>query len=198
MYLVGWSRSGSIASVVARMRPDLVKGLIIYEPVLSELLEAGDNPDPPTDAEAPDFTLVSELVENNELNSAVKIFFEQALEREPGEFWTEPTMLQRVVLDNARTLPLNFSQHAPDQPYVDCDFIRQLKVPGLILYGEKTNAPWQYMSKRYADCLAKGKAFAVKGANHDGPFSQPQRVADYIEAFISEAAPDDNAVSKSD
>ncbi len=93
-------------------------------------------------------------------------------------------MLQRVVLDNARTLPLNFGEHAPNQPVVDCDYINTLKVPGLILYGENTNYPWQYMSTRFADCLADGESIAVTNANHDGPLSQPQQVADLIDQFI--------------
>jgi pimeloyl-ACP methyl ester carboxylesterase len=83
-------------------------------------------------------------------------------------------MLQRVVLDNARTLPLNFGEHAPNQPVVDCDYINTLKVPGLILYGEHTNYPWQ----------ADGESIAVTNANHDGPLSQPQQVADLIDQFI--------------
>lgn len=185
VYLVGWSRSGSIISVAAHKRPDLVKGLIHFEPVLYELLNPDTNPNPPSEDDAPDFTKIEELIQQNHLDSAVQIFFERALERQPGEFATEPTMLQRVVLDNARTLPLNFGEHAPDQPVVDCEYISQIQTPGLVLYGENTNLPWQYMSTRYAECLPNGQAIAIANANHDGPLSQPQQLSDLMEVFIS-------------
>lgn len=97
---------------------------------------------------------------------------------------TRPAMLQRILLDNARTLPLNFSAPAPGQPVVDCGYIGEITVPGLILYGERTNVPWQYMSKRYAECLTDSRLVEVENASHDGPLSQPRQVTDYIDAFI--------------
>ncbi len=183
VYLVGWSRSGSITSMVARARPDLVKGLIVYEPVLNELLDPETNPDAVTEGRL-NFSRVADYVEKGDPESAVKVFFETALERKPGEFFAEPTALQRVLLDNARTVPLNFSEPAPNQPVVNCDYIKEIKVPGLILYGENTNPPWQYMSTRFAECMPQGQALAVRDANHDGPLSQPRLVTDHINRFI--------------
>ncbi len=186
VYLVGWSRSGSINSLVATLRPDLVKGLILYEPTLMELLNSEENPSPPPKSEFVDFSKVTSLLAERDEDAAVIEFFERALDRQTGEFKAEPSMLQRVVLDNARTLPLNFGEHGPNQPYVDCEFINKLEMPGLILYGENTNRPWQYMSTRFADCLKTGHASVVKNANHDGPLSQPQQIADYIIEFVQE------------
>ena len=97
VYLVGWSRSGSIVSAVATERPDLVKGIIIYEPILNELLDPEFNPNPPLNADSPDFSKVGEYVDKKDLDAAVKTFFEKALERPAGGFQMEPTMLQRVV-----------------------------------------------------------------------------------------------------
>ncbi len=184
VFLVGWSRSGAIISAVARLRPDLVKGIIQYEPVLGELLDRDE--DLASLSNSPDFSGVKKLIEQQDLNAGAMQFFERALERNAGEFKTEPTMLQKVVLDNARTLPLNFGEHAPDQPIVDCKYINKLEVPGLVLFGERTNTAWQDMSRRYSDCLKKGKLVVVKNANHDGPLSQPQSIADYISDFIED------------
>lgn len=67
---------------------------------------------------------------------------------------------------------------------VDCDFIQTIPVPGLILYGENTNFAWQYMSKKYAECLTNGLSIAISAATHNGPVSQHQEVAHHILAFI--------------
>lgn len=183
-YVVGWSRSGATLSALARRHPDLLRGIIIYEPVLYELLDGTRNPDPPAAEEGPDFSGVQAHLERHDEEGAVQEFFESALELNTGEFLTQPAMLQRIVLDNARTVPLNFSKPAPDQPVVDCDYIREITVPGLILYGEKTNTPWQYMAKRYADCLPESQIAEIENANHDGPLSRPRQVTDHIDMFI--------------
>lgn len=184
VYLVGWSRSGAITSALARERPDLVRGIINYEPTTYELLYEKNNPDIPSEDQWPDFSEVSRLAESGDLEAAVKLYFEKALERGSGEFEIEPTVLQQVVLDNARTVPLIFSEPAADQPYVDCKFIGDIELPGLVLYGSRTNAAWQYISRRYADCLTNGQIKPVRNANHDGPISQPQQIAEYIHEFI--------------
>lgn len=182
VYVVGWSSSGDTVSALARARPDLLRGIIIFEPVNDELIDPTKNPDPPKE-EGLDFSRVQTRLEEQDIDGAVIALFETVLEKSTGEFQTEPAMLQRIVLDNARTVPVDVS---PNQPVVDCEYVKEITIPGLILYGETTNTTWQYMSKRYADCLPNSEISEVKNANHDGPLSQPQQLADLIDTFIQE------------
>lgn len=185
-YVVGWSSSADAISALARTRPDLLRGLIIYEPVIDALIDPTSNPEPPPEDEGLDFSGVLAKLDAQDIDGAAAVLFETVLEKNPGEFQTEPSMLQRIVLDNARTVPVDM---APDQPVVDCDFLKEIIVPGLILYGETTNPPWQYMSKRYADCLPDSERVEVKNANHDGPLSQPEQVVERIDTFIRKLRP---------
>lgn len=184
--LVGWSRGVQPAVMVARSRPDLVSKLVLYEGTVTEL-----DPENGPEVEANSGKALQEkkmmaAIEQGDYQEAVKWLFEIALQHPPNTFEIQPTALQKVVLDNARTLTQLFPEVPSDRPEFNCDYYSTVNTPALVIHGENTDPWWQYESETMADCLPDGKLEILAGATHDGPLSRPQELTELISDYIAD------------
>lgn len=184
--LVGWSRGVQPAVMVARSRPDLISKLVLYEGTVTEL-DPPDSSDVSRSAEhAKQVTEMQTAVEEGDYLKAVKPLFEIALQYPPNTFEIQPTALQRVILDNSRTLIQLFDDPLIEQPNFNCDYYSAIEIPALVVHGEHTDPFWQFESETMAECIPNAKLHVLSGATHDGPLSQPQALTEIISGYIAE------------
>ncbi|MEE9321465.1 MAG: alpha/beta hydrolase [Granulosicoccus sp.] len=185
VFLVSWSAGARAASIAAINRPDLVQGIVHFEPVFDTLADLDDNetPDEARDKHYGGFSRVGEYLTTDNPDSAVKAFLETVFELRPGQFETEVMPIRMVVLDSARTLPLMFDSDSPGPP-ITCDYLAGLNTPTLVVHGTKTNQWWQYLSRRYAECAPNATLKTISGVNHAGPIRKPDVLFALISEFI--------------
>lgn len=175
VHLVSWSNSGKTVAILGATRPELIKSITQFEPVVSnKIMEGVDEAVEPGKSFAAGWAPVGEALKNNDQHEAARKMIEHVFEMQSGEFTSIPTENQQIALDNARTIPLIFNDITND--LYTCDYIGRVKAPTIIVAGEKTNKWWQLMAKRVAECHDNGQLVSMAGVNHSGP------VAD-VEAF---------------
>jgi len=182
--LVTWSSSGSIATMLTLDRPDLVNGIVNYEPNTIDYDDTTDSDYPLAERDRflGTFGRFLKMLENGNEEDATKAFMETAFEKQPGEFESELMAIRRVVIDSARVLPVQFSA-TRDNRNISCEDISKIEAPVLILTGSLTNDYWQYRAKRYAECAPNSKLEVIEGVNHAGPIRVPKKVFARIDAF---------------
>ena len=130
VHLVGWSRGGSVALGAANARPDLVKKLVLMEPVISSLLpqpNATGKPDPTRVR----LEAVAAYYEKGDIEGGLQYFVDDI--NGPGT-WTRRTDEQRqLARDNAWTLVRQIT----DMDAVTPDDLRKMRMPVLLLGGER-------------------------------------------------------------
>jgi esterase len=130
VHLVGWSRGGSVALGAADTRPDLVKKLVLMEPVISSLLpqaSATGKPDPTRVR----LEAVAAYYERGDIEGGLQYFVDDI--NGPGT-WTRRTEEQRqLARDNAWTLVRQIT----DTDAVTRDDLRKMRMPVLLVGGER-------------------------------------------------------------
>lgn len=175
VHLVSWSNGGKTVAVLGATRPELIKSITQFEPVLSgKIMEGIEEAVEPGESFSAGWVPVGASLESNDQHEAARRMFEHVFEMQPGGFASIPAENQQIVLDNARTIPLIFNDVTDD--LYTCDYVGKTTAPTTVVVGEQTNKWWQLMSKEVAECHENGQLITMAGVNHIGP------VAD-VEAF---------------
>lgn len=187
VFLVSWSAGARAVSIAAAKRPDLVQGIVNYEPVVDTIADLDDDEAPiaARDKHYGGFGRVGEYLTKEDAESAVKAFLEVVFELHPGQFETEIMPIRMVVLDSTRTLPFILEGISPGPP-ITCEYLAKMKTPTLVVHGTKTNKWWQYLSKRYAECAPNVELQTISGVNHAGPIRKPGVLFALISTFIDQ------------
>jgi len=185
--LVTWSSGSPISTLFALRRPDLVKGLVLYEPNTLNVDDESESDYPHAEKKRflGNFKRIFEHLEVGETESATKAFLETVFENHPGEFETELMAIRRVVLDNVNSVPLRFMEGGEPDVKITCKDLAKLEVPALVLTGENTNEFWQYRARKYNECAPDSTIVSVPGVNHAGPIRVPHEIFSHIDRFIS-------------
>jgi pimeloyl-ACP methyl ester carboxylesterase len=180
--LAGWSYGGSTAVVTALRHPDLVRGLFVNEPpLLSTLTSAADRAMVAQDLQG--WAPIREELKAGRNHQAAKLFADWA-NNQPGYFDAMPAALQTMVLDNARTLPLQLTQTAPVP--VSCEQLGQLQVPAVVTRGELGMAHLRAVAQAVSGCLPKATLITFSGARHGANIEMPERFNEALLAFLAD------------
>ena len=184
--LVTWSSGSPISSLVAMNRPDLVAGVVLYEPNTLDIDDESDSDYPSAGKQRflGTFKRIFKHLEDGDPESATKAFLETVFENTASEFETELMAIQRVVLDNVKTVPLHFSSNSPEDVKFTCNDLAKIDVPVLVLFGEQTNEYWQYRARRYSECATHAAISEIEGVNHAGPIRVPDKIFSHINQFV--------------
>jgi pimeloyl-ACP methyl ester carboxylesterase len=130
VHLVGWSRGGSVVLGAARKRPDLIKKLVLLEPVISTLLP------PAGPAGAPDpahqrLEAVRAYYEKGDIEGGLQYFVDDI--NGPGTWLRRTDEQRQLARDNAWTLVRQIT----DQDAVTPDDLREMRMPVLLAGGER-------------------------------------------------------------
>ncbi|MEZ5480160.1 MAG: alpha/beta hydrolase [Thiolinea sp.] len=134
VHIVAWSSGSHIALRAAQKSPQSIRAIFMYEPVVPSYVEneqtlqmIGE------DAHQMVGPAVKQLEEHN-MNRAAELFLD-GVANQPGYFKALDEHSQRIVLDNARMLPLMLNGGEQDAP-ISCKQLKDLKPKIFVAYGE--------------------------------------------------------------
>jgi esterase len=158
VYLVGHSRGGSVAAGAARMRPDLVKKLVLLEPVLARLAgPAGAGAAGAREARA---KAVAELFGRGDIEGGLAHFIDDT--NGPGTWKRIPEEERRLARDNAWTLVANTTE----VDTLACDDLRGVTMPVLLVESEKVTRPRKAVLDAAAKCFPAATRATIPDAGH--------------------------------
>lgn len=189
VHLVGLSYGGLIAAMVATKEPQLIRTLTLAEPALFSLL-----------AEFPDGKAALEqwsagaapmlaALKSGDTIGATKQLVSLVSGESAENFDRVPAELRQIVTDNARTLPLLFAAPPGSVP---CDTLRGVKVPTLIVRGQRTPEFFTKTNEIAGRCIAGSRQVVVSGASHANSYDNPSEfnrlVLDFIDQPVKKTA----------
>lgn len=184
VHLVGWSYGGLVATTAAIANPSLVRTLILYEASVGSVLPA-DSPEGKA-AREDRFKMFGPAIAATKASDpvkAIRVMYEAVYQLPPGGFEQLPQASQKVVLDNARTMPLLFA--APPPPAITCDVLKSFTQPALVIRGEKTQPFYALTTDAIAKCVPGAQRVVIQNVNHDGPARDPAAFTGAIFDFLS-------------
>ena len=188
VHLVSWSSGVRTALAATVKRPDLIKSAIHFEPVENNVMLG--SPDFETIEKLQSdwragYKAVVEQLQRRDEEGALQEMVEHVFEMDDGGYAKEREPLREVFRQNARTLPVTFSRR-DEKIKLTCDYVSQVKIPTLIVYGEKTHEYWKLMAARFAECLPNSTLASVKGSNHYTPIEKIDEFSQLIIGFADE------------
>jgi pimeloyl-ACP methyl ester carboxylesterase len=184
VHLVGLSSGGRLVTLVALQYPDLVRSLTVLEPPIDELL--GDLPEaqPVRDAWRKAFEPIRKAAQAGEAIQATKLFFELANYQGAGTFDTQPEAFRQMILDNARTVPLQLSASRP--PALSCATLGGVKAPTLVVGGEQTPRYLALINEVVVQCIPGSRLVVIPQATHLMSHQNPAAFNEALLHFLAQ------------
>jgi pimeloyl-ACP methyl ester carboxylesterase len=181
-HLVGLSYGGLLAAMAAVKAPRQIRTLTLAEPALFSLL--GERPDglPVLERWSQASEPMIAALKANDNAGAIRLLAALVAGGGPDHFDTLPAPFRQILSDNARTLPLLFN--APP-PAVTCDMLRGVKVPTLIVRGERTPEFFSKINEAVAACIAGSTSAVVPKASHASSFDNPAEFNRVVLGFLA-------------
>lgn len=184
VYLVTWSYSGQIVPLMALEHPELVRGMVHYEPHVPSLVaELPEARQAAIEEEGKKYGPAMEALEADDDVEATKLFIEAVFQRPSGGFEQEPEYMRTIWLDNARTVPLWV---AMTPPAISCEDLATIEQPTLILKGEHADIFFESVADTMAECQPQAEVQVIPGVNHDGTFNAVEEVTAVLLDFLAE------------
>jgi pimeloyl-ACP methyl ester carboxylesterase len=179
--LLGHSYGGVVAVVLARSRPDLVRRLILVEPSLYGLLRGRADGEKFISDEAKwRDGLLARIRSGEDPLAVLRGMYDGA---RPGTFDAFPEWRRQILIDNARTLGPVLTHNWVDFPFA-CKDAASLRMPVLIVEGEKTDADMREIDSVLAGCLSDARRVVLPNAKHTIQFDAPEALARAVAEFV--------------
>ncbi len=189
VHLVGLSYGGLLAAMVATKEPQLIRTLTLAEPALFALLAEAPDGKPALEAWGKGAAPMAAAVKSGDALGATKLLFALVSGESPENFDKLPAELRQILTDNSRTLPLLF---AAPQASVPCDALRAIKIPTLLVRGQRTPDFFTKTNEVAGRCMAGSRHVVVSGASHamsyDNPSEFNRAVLDFIDQPVKKPA----------
>lgn len=182
VHLFTWSSGGNVGTHANTMRPDLVRSVVHFEPVVFSL--ASQIPGI-TAAQSQQFDGMQDvfaLLGDKNSEQAGLRFLEIVWDLPKGQGNKVATPAVRQMLgDNARTIPP--MMRAMPHFTTTCEVLARLQTPTLILKGEQSKPFFAMYAEYQGRCQANAVVATVSGVNHNGPAVAVQALTDQALAF---------------
>lgn len=182
VHLVGLSYGGLLGAMVAIKDPQLVRTLTLAEPGIFSLL--ADTPegkqalDEWTKGAAP----MIEAMKAGDNVKATRYLSALVTGGPPDTFDKLAPALRRVLLDNARTMPLLL---AAPPAIVTCEMLGGIRTPTLIVRGERTPRLFVTINDAVGRCIGGSKLIVIPTASHTMSYDNPAEFNRVVLEFIS-------------
>lgn len=181
VHLVGNSYSGRLAGYVALKYPELLRSVVLGEPSLAA--PAHPEGKAAMAAFARDINTSATAAKAGRPRESA-ILLANAVLGDPAGFDKWTPVRQARWLENERTMLPMYSGAGPKP--VTCEQLNGLRVPVLIVRGEKTRDSYRYGHEALVACLGSKAASAViPNAMHPWGSDEPEVSARVIRAFIA-------------
>lgn len=177
VHLVAHSRGGSVGAGTAKLRPDLVRKLVLMEPSLLTLA-------PPAAGGAPDPNIArvrtaADMLRRGDTEAALEYYIDDLGGRGNWKARTEED--RQAVRDNAWTItgPL----HAD---IVGCEDLRALRMPILLMESEKGPAVLRRLLPEAERCAPVARRVLIPAAGHRMNRDNPAAFEAALAAFLDQ------------
>jgi esterase len=180
--LMGHSRGGHIAFRVAQQRPDLLRRLVLAEPVgdLDASLLPPDAP-PSVHTVGTRYKVTAERVATGDIDGALTLFAENY--DGPGAWERVPPTVRQTWRDNVRTLIGQADERR--QPFTRAD-AEAIGMPTLIIVGADTPGALPSMSRTLAAHVRGSRVEVIPNARHFMFEDDPVRYCAAVAEFLAE------------
>jgi pimeloyl-ACP methyl ester carboxylesterase len=167
VHLVGLSYGGLLAAMAAVKEPQLIRTLTLAEPGLFSLLAEKPEGQRVLDQWSKALEPLAGMMKAGDTAGATR-FLSGLVTGE--DFEKLPAGLRQILLDNARTLPVAFAAPAPS---VTCQMLRAIRIPTLVVRGERTPHFFSRINDEVGQCIAGSKLVVVSKASHPMSYDNP-------------------------
>ena len=179
-HLIGHSYGGAVALVAALSRPERLRSLTVFEPVLFAWLMA-DDPDQPAAQEIAavrDDTIAA--VDRGDLDAAAARFVDYWT---GAGAWASMPDARRQPVAGAMVAVMSQWHAAFGEPTPLAD-LGDLDVPTLCLVGSESPASSRAVTRLLAKTLPRATEVEIEGVGHMGPVTHPDRINALIERHL--------------
>ena len=158
MYLVGHSRGGRVTLDAARARPDLIRKLVLMEATVYSILPVPSGTTTP-DSRTTGRRKPATFFERGDIEGGLEFYFDDA--NGPGTWKRRTEADRQVSRDNAWTVVADEGEWS-----VTCDEVGSLKMPVLLMGGEKSPRRLVNVLDATHKCLPSAKRVTIPNAAH--------------------------------
>jgi pimeloyl-ACP methyl ester carboxylesterase len=180
--LVGTSMGAATALVVALEHPKLVRSLVLAEPAI--LAWARHFPEGPRLYD--DFMQRIQIPAREAFaagdDEAAMRFFVDGFAR-PGRFDSLPADARAGILQNATFFKM-MSRSTDPYPELDRRALRSLRVPVLVITGEKTIEIHRRINEELTKYIPRARSATIPAAGHGSPRENPGAFTEVVENFL--------------
>ena len=178
VHLVGHSRGGAVAVELAKLRPQVIRTLVL--PDGSITMPVADTADA-TEAAAFSITLLGTLQENlkrGDPTRAAEVFVDML--SVPGAWRTLPEPVQEMILAN-----INTGLAGTDRPLTSCADVKKFDFPIMLLTGEKSPPRFEFFFNEMRKCKEIPASIVIPNAGHLMQRANPKAFNKAVLAFVS-------------
>jgi pimeloyl-ACP methyl ester carboxylesterase len=176
--LVGHSRGGPVALATAHSRPDLVRKLVLMDPALFALLPPASSA-PGDDPRIRRAKAAEVYLKRDDIEGGLQYFFDDS--NGPGAWSRLPEGERRVRRDNAWAIVGMLG----DVETVTCADIARLKMPVLLMTGEKSPPMLKSIGAAFRKCLPSATFATIPNAAHQMNQMNPSAYDVELSKFLS-------------
>jgi pimeloyl-ACP methyl ester carboxylesterase len=182
VHLVGHSYGGTMAILVAKEHPELVRTLVLAEASLGGLVAGNEEAKPQLAQVSATMKAAQGLVQNGQSEQAAVTFFDFV--NEPGGgFNGMPEFYQNGIRQNAHTIKPMLA--SPPPPSFTCDDAKTIVVPTLLIQGELTHKFRKLVNAELQRCMPNATVVAVAGAAHPLEMINPKGFNEVVLQFLA-------------
>ena len=179
-HLVGYSYGGSVAALVGRNHPELVRSLVLAEPPLYSLLSQHPEAKSLLAERAVAMGEVQDAFKGGNDLAAIRRFLDFTLA--PNGFGSLSAETQAVMQTNARVLA--FVLQGTPAPFT-CEDAGRIKAPTLLATGGRTLRIFALTIDQLERCLPNRERVTLPGTSHGLPLEAPAAFNEAILRFLA-------------
>lgn len=181
-WVVGNSSGASMTVKLAAARPELLRGIVVHEPPLFGLLEAGSPEAHARDAiETGLLADVGQRIAAGDHAGAAEQFVDQVAFG-PGSWARLPDAMRVTMIANAPTYLDEL--HDTEWKVVDQTRLARYDGPALLTSGDQSPPMFQPIERRLAQLLPRAKRTTYVGAGHIPHVTHPEEYVTQLVGFI--------------
>lgn len=179
VFLVGWSRGGTVAVDMTSSRPDLVRKLVLMDPALDALLPVpGGAPAEDTRVKRAKATEV--YLRKGETEAGIQYFFDS--NNGTGAWNRLPEVQRQIRRENAWTVVGQLG----DVETVTCADLSRFKMPVLLMGGEQSPPRFNRIRAAFQKCLPSAVSVTIPKAAHQMNQMNPSAFDAALIKFLSD------------
>lgn len=180
--IVGWSYGGAVCLAAVVAHPEIVKRLFLYEPVLATCITDPLLAKRAAADRAAMIAAAKSTADQGDIEAAVQLFMDGVNDCS-GSFKSLPHWVQRMMLDNARMLPLLFA--APRPPQITCEDLGRVAAPVTVALGGDSRTFYSICAEWTARCVATARLITIPKARHLWPIQNPRAFSSAVLEFLA-------------